>query len=65
MAICLKRDDAGAYRNGDVAKDALDLKDEAWRDFQTAHDLAMNVNNKARVDQSEQALSRIDRTEGS
>ena len=64
-AIRLKPDDAVAYNNRGAAKAALDLKDEARKDFEIALELAQKANDAKIVAQAEQLLRDLDAAEGS
>ena len=64
-AIRLKPDYAKAYYNRGNAKVALDLKNEARKDFETALELARKANNAKIVTQAEQGLRDLDAAEGS
>ena len=59
-AIRLKPDLAEAYGNRGNAKNALGLKDEAWKDFETTLELARNANNQNIVRRAEQSLRDLD-----
>ena len=48
-AIRLKPDLAEAYANRGAAENALGLKDEAWKDFETVLELAGNAGNETRL----------------
>ena len=49
-----------AYGNRGNAKNALGLKDEARKDFETTLELARNANNAGVVAQAEQSLRDLD-----
>ena len=63
-AISLEPDNAEAYTNLGLAKNALGRKNEARKDFKTALELARNANNAKIVAQAEQSLRSLDAPEG-